>query len=320
VSGPRDRSAPARLLRARPRLVAALAATTVAGLLVTALLGGPITLDGSGGGADTPTPTITPVDVPDRTVAPATGLPPGVTDDGLASVDALTRAHVVAIRARPGMAMDATFAGPRFLTGFDTFRSGFDANDEVRIRIRVESDSRYRIYRRTRFPGGGLTEGTDATLERFADGTADYRAIGTADDRRYARRSLSAVRDGSAELVGWTRAVFPQYLNTTESTVERLADPERYRVVATGRPRGLNHDTRDYRAVAVVRPDGFVDSLAVRYDHPRTGTTVRVTVQYERSVTRVAPPAWYETARERTGRSSQDVEKPPSTRSPSPVM
>lgn len=305
MSGPQDRSAPARVFRTRPRLVAALAATTVAGLLVAALLGGPVTLDRSSGGADTPTQTITPVDVPNRTVAPATGLPPGVTDDGLGPVDTLADAHISAVRARPGMAMNATFAGPRFLTGFDTFRSGFDADDEVQIRIRVASNTRYRIYRQTRFPGGGLTEGTNATLERFADGTADYRAIGPADERRYARRNLSAVRGGSAELAGWTRAVFPQYLNTTESTVKRLADPERYRVVATGRPRSLDHDTQDYRAVAVVQPDGFVRSLTVQYDHPRTGTTVRVIVRYERSVTSIVPPAWYEAARERTDGASR---------------
>lgn len=230
-----------------------------------------------------------------------TGLPPGVTADGLGSVPALTRAHVDALGERPGMAMNASFVGPRFLTGFDTFRSGFDPEDEVRIRIRTASASRYRIYRRTQFPGGGLVDGTDATLERVADGTADYRALGRPGERRYVRRNLLATRGVPAELVGWTRALFPRYLNTTESTVTRLAgSPERYRVVATGRPRALNHETRGYRAVAVVRPDGFVRSLEVTYDHPRTGTTVRVSVRYEQSVASVAPPEWYETARERT--------------------
>jgi hypothetical protein len=251
----------------------------VLGLLLAspAALTGPVAADDP-----TATPTLTPVAVADNP-SNRTGLPPGVTADGLESVPVLRRAHV-----------DAGFVGPRFLTGFDTFRSGFDPEDEVRIRIRTASASRYRIYRRAQFPDGDLVEGTDATLERFADGTADYRVLGAPGERRYARRNLSATRGGPVELVGWTRALFPRYLNTTESTVARLASsPERYRVVATGRPRALDHETRGYRAVAVVQPDGFVRSLDVMYEHPRTGTAVRVSVRYERSVTVVDPPYWY---------------------------
>jgi hypothetical protein len=270
-------------------------------LLGLVVAGGPATLAGlSAAGGPTATPTLTPVALADGP-ADRTGLSLGVTADGIDSVPALTRAHVDALGECPGMAMNASFLGPRFLTGFDTFRSGFDPEDEVRIRIRTASASRYHIYRRTQFPGGGLVDGTDATLERFADGTADYRALGVPGGRRYDRRNLSTTRGGPAELVGWARALFPRYLNKTASTVARLAgSPERYRVVATGRPRALDHETRGYRAVAIIRPNGFVRSLNVTYEHPRSGTTIRVSVRYERSVASVVPPEWYETARERT--------------------
>jgi hypothetical protein len=146
-------------------------------------------------------------------------------------------------------------------------------------------------------------DGSEATLERFADGTAEYRTVDNEAGRRFDRRPLSRVRGGPAEVAGWTRAVFPRYLNTTDSRVERVDNGSgpAYRLVATGRPRRLNHDTRDYRAVALVAPDGFVSSLTVSYDHPRTGTTVRVTVRYDRSAVTVEPPGWYATARERTG-------------------
>jgi hypothetical protein len=228
----------------------------------------------------------------------STGPPPGLAAGGLRSVDLLTRSHLEALRASRGMSMNATFAGPRFLTGFDTFRSGFDADDRVTIEVRVESPDRYLIRRHARFPGG-LTGGSETTLERFADGRAEYRRIASGTDRRFDRRELSTARGGRAEVVGWTRTVFLRYLNTSESRVERVTNGLRtaYRVVATGRPRRLDHDSRDYRAVAVVTPDGFVGRLDVEYTHPRTGATVRVSVRYDRTVAAVEPPAWYETAR-----------------------
>jgi len=258
----------------------------------------------SGGTAGTDTPVAVPGGAvgADAAAGPtesrATGPPPGLADDGLRSIGVLTRSHLEALRARRGMSMNATFAGPRFLTGFDTFRSGFDAGDRVTVEVLVESPDRYRIRRHARFPGG-LTGGSETTLERFADGRAEYRRIESGTDRRFDRRQLSTARDGPAEVVGWTRTVFPRYLNTSESRVERVANGSAvaYRVVATGQPRRLDHESRDYRAVAVVTPDGFVERLDVEYTHPPTGATVRVSVRYGRTVAGVEPPAWYEAAR-----------------------
>lgn len=281
-------------------LAVAAVATVAAVLGGGALMGTPSGAAGAGGAPGTVTAAETPGGATE-TRDVEEGPPPGVTADGLVSIEALTRAHLAAIGARPGMSMNASFAGPRFLTGFDTFRSGFDADDRVTVAVRVESVDRYRIERRTSFPGG-LVGGSEATLERFADGDAEYRAVDNEAGRRFDRRPLSTVRGGPAEITGWTRSVFPRYLNTTDSRVEWVGNGSGpvYRVVAIGQPRRLDQDTRDYRAVAVVAPDGFVSSLTVSYDHPRTGTTVRVTVRYGRSAVRVEPPDWYGTARERT--------------------
>jgi len=171
-------------------------------------------------------------------------------------------------------------------------------SDRVTVEVLVESPDRYLIRRHVRFPGG-LTGGSETTLERFADESAEYRYVENGSGRRFERRRLSTVRDGPAEVVGWTRAVFPRYLNTSESRVERVRNGSTiaYRVVAAGQPRRLDHDSRDYRAVAVVTPDGFIERLEVEYTHPPTGTTVRVGVRYGRTVAGVEPPARYEAAR-----------------------
>jgi hypothetical protein len=105
---------------------------------------------------------------------------------------------------------------------------------------------------------------------------------------------LATVRDGSAEIAGGSPTVFPRYLNTTESRLERVASDagRQYRLVATGHPRRLDHEPAGYRAVAVVAPDNFVETLSVEYDHPRTGTTVRVHLRCDRGQVAVATPDW----------------------------
>jgi hypothetical protein len=229
-----------------------------------------------------------------------------VTADGV-DVERLTAAHLDALGGRASM--DATFAGPRFLTGFDTYRTGYNAGDEVAIRVRVASPDRYHVVRRTRFPGD-LRPRSASTLERYADGVAEYRRIVADDDApRYDRRSLATARGGAAAIDGWTRTLLPRYLTTTERRVDPLdgtrvaadaaverSDSRRYRVVATGTPRRLDHDAGSYRAVAVVAADGFVDALEVEYVHPPTGATVRVTVDYARERVTVDAPPWYDAA------------------------
>jgi len=292
----------------RPRLSVVVPAAVLALVLLAALLVGWTGVVFSPGADPPEEETGTAADRFGEPPNESATLPPGVSRDGLRAVDPLVAAHLRTAREAPGVAMDARFAGPRFLTGFDTFRSGYDADDEVVVRVRARNDSRYRVVRQLRFPGD-LASDAEATLELFADGTAEYRRLETGGTASYDRRPLSATRNGSDEIAGWTRTVVPRYLNTTESRVEPLANGTGpYRIVATGEPRRLDHDARDYRAVALVTGRGFIAELLVTYAHPETGATVRVTVRYDRSGVAVTSPEWYGTALARTDGRSRAVD------------
>ncbi len=276
------------------------------GLLLVAVLA----LAGVPGGTGFGTPTGTADRATDRTAATPAGTPipdvgtpresaadratPALFANGtLEDVDRLRRSHVAAL-SEPPVRMRATFRGPRHLTGFDTRRSGFDADDEVAVRIRVAGTDRYRVVRRTNFSGSGLTT-RNATLDRFADGTTEYRRIGLDGDTSYERRPLSTVQGGTGTVADWSRLLVARYLNATERRVEVAPRGSgiRYRVISTGGARGLDHETRDYRAVAVVEPDGWVTALRVTYTHPHTGARVAVTAGFDRGPVAVDAPGWY---------------------------
>jgi len=232
------------------------------------------------------------------------GPPPGVSENGTVDAARLTEAHAVALRGAGSATFRARFAGPRFLTGFDTRRSGYDADDEVRVRIRAREDGRYRATRRTNFTGV-QRPGETTTAERFVDADAadGYRRFRRGSETRYDRFSPPDDRDGHDVMTDWTRVLLNRYLTTPESRVEwiRTAGGPRYRIVATGDPVGIDHGTEGYRAVAVVRPDGLVTGLSASYEHPGTGADVRVAFAYRGlSDTAVPPPDWYDAARNGT--------------------
>jgi hypothetical protein len=242
--------------------------------------------------------------------APVTPTPTGTTSlspEEVQSPDRLARAHARALESHP-VAMHAEFTGPRFLTGFDTRRSGFDLNDTVTIRAHVESDSRYHVVRQTNFSGSPFTS-VRWQFERFADGRAEYRRFEAENSTEYERRPLAAVLNGSESVATWTRFVLPRYLNTTRTEVESVGtgSTPRYRLLATGEPLALDHETRDYRAVAVVTSDGWIGVLRVSYRHPDTGARVVVRVRYVRSPGAVESPGWYD---EVTGRSEPESPLP----------
>lgn len=262
-----------------PPAAAPLLAVAAAALLVVALAAaGPV-----------------PVDDPDATAA----ADPGVDAATVRDPAALAGAHRDAIRSRTAVRMNATFAGPRHLTGFDTRRSGYDADDVVRVRVRVVAADRYRSVQQTAFAGGPLIRDR-LTVDRYADGETEYVRVAGDSAARYERQSVA--RSGTDLATGWSRELLPRYLTTNRTRVERLPDgaDAQYRVVATGRPRAVDHEVRNYRATAHVAVDGLVTRLSVGYVHPATGTRVSVTARF--GSTDAAPaPGWYETARGRTG-------------------
>jgi len=237
----------------------------------------------TGGGAAQPESAGTPEE--DR----PTVVPPSEVEDS----DGLLRAHRRAIDGIP-VEMRAQFRGPRFLMGFDTRRSGYDPNDKVSFTVRAESPTSYYVVRRINFSGNDLTS-VDARYERYADGATEHRRLEEEGAVEYDRWSLSSVRGGPETVDSWSRLLVERYMNTTDRRVEVVQAGliTRYRVVATGEPRALNHATRDYRAVATVRPDGLITALHVTYVHPGTGAPVDVRLQYNTRAVAVEPPDWY---------------------------
>ncbi|MEF8820381.1 MAG: hypothetical protein V5A31_13745 [Haloferacaceae archaeon] len=298
-----DRETAARLCRAhlgvpfdasdgghtrRRRVAATLVLLAAAGLVAALALSVPV---GPGGEAS---------DAGSARAGDATPAP--VTAADLRDSETVARGHLAALRARPSVRLNATFAGPRHLTGFDTLRSGYDRDDVVSVSMRVGADGRYRSVRRTSFAGGPLIRDRVA-VARYADGGTEYVRIDGEPSLRYERRAVT--RSGRAFAADWSRRLLPRYLTTNRTRVERLsADADaRYRVVATGSPRGLDHEVRGYRAAARVAADGLVTRLSVGYDHPTTGARVSVTARFGSPAAVPAPP-WYETARERTGENA----------------
>lgn len=278
-------------------------------LFAGATLNGAVPADGQSGSASTGEPNEGATashetgDSADTTTTPDSR--PEVSSDNLRDVAVLTRTHLGSIRSSP-VRMAVTFRGPRFLTGFDTRRSGYDVDDEVTLQVHVDSDDEYHVIQRTNFSGAPLRS-ADVTVERFADGDAEYRRIERNGTERYERLPLSTVRNGSTTLEAWTQLLVSRYMNTTDRRVETVGNGSqtRYRVVAIGQPHTLNHRTRDYRAVAVVRPDGVLVSMVVTYVHPGTEALVQITLENDLSPGPVGTPGWYDEAT--TGR---DVGRP----------
>jgi hypothetical protein len=231
--------------------------------------------------------------VTERTPTPRPDLLPAEVRD----IDRLARAHGAVLGTGPAR-MHATFRGPRFLTGFDTRRSGYDPTDEVSIDVCAASGTRYHVVRQTAFGGTEFIR-LNATFERFADGDFEYRRIRRDGDLAYGRQPVSEARNASATIRSVTRSLLFRYLNTTErevATIRNDIEP-RYRLVATGRPLDLDHAVDDYRAIAIVRPDGFVTDLQVSYVHPDSRALVQVSAEYDTPCDTVDAPDWYEEAR-----------------------
>jgi hypothetical protein len=294
-----------------PRRVAVLAAVgVVLALAVLAVFAG-TGLDVTGRTAS-PAPTPTPAVSEDSNDPAPTGAlvertatavsQPGVSASEIRNVSRLRRIHGRMLAPGP-VGMHTTFRGPRFVTGFDTRASGYDADDEVTLDVCAVSDDRYYIAWQTNF-GVSDTATSNTSYARFADGTSEYRRVIRDGEVSYRLTRLPDVRNGSETIRGVTDIVLFRYLNTTQRRVETIRNDiePRYKLVATGVPARLDHAVQDYRAIAIVRPDGFVTDLRVSYVHPGTQAPVQITAEYESRCRIDDPPEWYDEARTTTRR------------------
>ena len=268
----------------------------VVGLLVAAIATQPLGLwdaVGPSGDEQTVTPdeqTVTPV--PDEstprtagsavsgTLGPTDGPSDGFFLTGIHDIDRVATGHAASIDSLESVGVTVRVDGPAPpTTGNGT------------LELLIANETRFRIVDET----GLALDGGDR-VEAFADGTHEYRRI---DDESvsYERHSVESA-PSAGELGG---VLLRTYLNTSESDLRQVViDGEfYYRVEATGAPPALDGVADDYRAVALVTPNGTVTAFEARYAHEPTGEDVRIAFEYDRSGSiSVSPPIWYPEAAE----------------------
>lgn len=242
-------------------------------LLVVALvvLGG----CGSFGGNPDPGPdldrTLTPAPIPESTLTPRDPLPPSVTGNGVADVDALVTAHTAALENR-------SF----------TLRVRISRDDETNLRlVRVEGHRRYYYRDETQAVEGTRTE---FVLDRFRY----TRTVEPPAGLQFGRYRGSDYADRYGQIPGET---LRSYLSAGNVTVLRTTvnGERRYELRADRSPRREPDLRTNYSVRATVRPDGFVSSLEASYVRPHDGGRTNVTVTVEHTdldSTTVDPPAW----------------------------
>lgn len=283
----------------------------VAGVVVGALAAGPLWFpdgpasppssasDAGGADANGRTPTTSTVGTSAEgsvtlVTTAESASPPGLSAAGVNDVSALADAHVAATKNRR-YALNVSFDGPAAATGFEDFES-------VRWSVRVESRHHFRIdasYRRA-----NDTEPRWRRLGIYADGVTVFLRTAAPDGTRYVTSPAGA--SDSQEHIYFASSLVERYLDTTASIVRSTETPDgpRYHVVAMGTPVRLNDSVTDYRAEALVTPEGRVTMLSARYTIEVHGEVHRVNVGVDYADfgrTRIRPPGWLDEARNETG-------------------
>lgn len=240
-----------------------------------------------------PTPTVTPVDVPDLG-SDRTRYPPGLAETGIGSSAALADGHAGAL------------AGNSYTWNVRkcraSLRNGSVVDRECGAdRISFVDATTYR-WNHTAGPGSENTPQFEpgSVRDSYANGTFVFRRF-RADGRVwYERDRASGQREGFSFM---SQHFVQQYLAVNRSTVDRVErDGEIvYRVVGSDHrvPRYSRSD--DYRVVALVEPSGLVLELRATYSRTYGDLTMRTTVRSvyrDVGTTAVEAPRWLEDARE----------------------
>lgn len=232
-------------------------------------------------------------EVDETSSSTATGtptLPPGLSMLGVTDSGALARAHAQVIDDR-AFHFELVFAGTPEEIGFQGFQY-------VHLNATVESYSEYLVT--VTFDPGNASEPT-TVISRYADGEREYVRRSDGSNVTYTIRDViqgPQVTNNAASLI-------ERYLETPKSELRRVEtdDGSVYNVRAEGTPMDLDPNVRGYEAVATVRPNGFVQSLRVRYSRDSGGSQfpVRIGFHYEDVGTANATdPGWLDEARNRT--------------------
>jgi hypothetical protein len=228
---------------------------------------------------------------PDDSTVSTPEYPPGVID-GYLDVWSLSRAHAAAVEGR-SYQLVIRHSGSEALDADHRWSSAWQ-------RAVVGSGETW-LYSTIGYTAANASRHVQYT--EYADGEFVYRRTGTAAGPEFDRqRPRIDAADGPH--TDRARRYLLRYLRTTEVNVDRPSwDPDRTRLIATGRPIGVDGDVSNYTATAFVSPAGFVSTLTVEYtlDTGGEARTVRFRMQYV-AVDRaqVRPPGWYDEARNAT--------------------
>jgi hypothetical protein len=240
-----------------------------------------------------PTPTLTPAPVPDE----------GPSSDR-ASRPASLREPVDPWRVADAHA--TTLAGENYTWNLSRSRTvhrpgPLRTRTTTRV-IRVANRTTYRVDRTDR--GTGWSGET-----RSRTVTAEYAAGGTVFERRPAdgpvrSRSLDRPSGREGVMADRAEAIVARYLATEQTRVEQRTEngSTLYVVTGNGTPPAVaaasERSVTDYNVVALVRPDGRVETLRARWtDGNRAVVTVRASCRAVGN-TSVETPAWVTRARD----------------------
>jgi hypothetical protein len=258
-------------------------AALAAAVAVVVVLAGAAAVGAAGFGAApspaTPSPTGTPpaadAGVTDEGATPAPNtvstFPPGLDDDGVRSLAELATAHRTAVEGRSYHLL------------FEQRRSRDVAEGEwveTRQSVTVENRTNYRLVvdgidpRRApedpRVRYVAYADGERVYVKAWDEnGTARYvdRTVTPGEESRFARTASNSLL---------------RYLDTDRSDLSRVVyrGREVYLLTAVGSPQRIPGNVTDYRASAIVYPNGFVPELEARYTVVDDEGPRRVAIRY----------------------------------------
>lgn len=209
--------------------------------------------------------------------------PPGVSSEEIEDPDLLAMGHKWAIQNTMPFAISITYSGPRFLTGQDTRRTGYGPDERAEYEFYFQSEVQY--YIGERHVVADPLRYDELTIERVAKNGTEYQRIDENDEQTF---SSEPVPDDPVDMYAdrnQDATLIRKYLDTNETSVETIEreNGSRYSIVATGDPARVDVETDEYRATAIVRPDGVVTRLSVEFVHPETSYAVRIEYEFNDS-------------------------------------
>lgn len=251
-------------------------------LLVLVALAGCSGVIGPGGEAATVTPA--PVQTPVETTTETSVLPPGVNGDGVVDAGRLARAHQRAITNR-----SYTWRASRLTTGNGSNATAVDSRQVAR----VQNETTYQYWTNHRIVWIDGRARNLGNYTAFADPTGRYvRYEDVASNTQYRRigHQPARVRVGREAM-----SALELYLPAENATLAatRYDGQPYYELRGSGTREVVSaRHTTNYTVRALIRPDGFVRSLGVRFQQG-DAQSVRYTFTYESmGTTTVDRPQW----------------------------